>query len=76
MKWFPLILLLACAGCTVTARVSSRWTEPGPNPDVALREQHQKLTAAVQAMTQELNATTNEINAVNAVLRKYGIQRP
>ena len=75
MKWLVVVLVVALSGCTVTTRVSGRWSEPEPSQDVALIEQHKQLTTVVRNMTGELTAAPNEIEAVNAILRKYGIAR-
>ena len=78
MKWLIPCMLLVCSGCSVTLNATGRWVEPqSAAPDApALQAQYDQYRTRVFEMAQELTATTNEIGAVNAVLKKYGIQRP
>ena len=74
MKWLTMLLVLLLAGCTVTMTGTARWSEPDA-PDVEWREKHEKLSAVVRSMTQELAAAPDDISAVNKVLLKYGVNR-
>ena len=74
-----LVLCLCLTGCNVTMSGNARWSEPAPvqpAPDAQLQQQHQQLATAVNKLTAELKAAPNDIETVNAILRKYGIERP
>ena len=76
MKWLAMILLLvACAGCSVTMTGSAKWSEvDGSAQELeALQKKHGQLSAAVSAMTQELGSAERGLDPVLSVLKKYGI---
>jgi len=68
-------LMLAATGCSVTFTGQTRWSEAEPlNPDVELRAQFDKLSAAAQSLTRDLSATPKDADAIENVLKKYGIK--
>jgi len=77
MKWLAILLLLvACAGCSVTLTGNANWSEVDPSVQelAALRQKHEQLSVAVKKMTDELATIPPEMDAVLAVLTKYGIK--
>ena len=78
MKWVAMMLLLiACAGCSVTLSGNAKWSETdGAVQELeALKQKHLQLSTVINSMTQELQTAPADLEAVNTVLKKYGIER-
>ena len=76
LKWLAMILLLVvCAGCSVTMTGSAKWSEvDGSAQELeTIQKEHGQLLAAVSAMTKELETSERGIDPVLSVLKKYGI---
>jgi len=78
MKWIVMLLILiACAGCSVTVSGNADWWQ-GDSSEAemqALQQKHQQLLTVVSSMTKELKAAPADLDSVDNVLRKYGIER-
>ena len=79
MRVLIVIAMLACSGCSVTLNGSARWSEAGPEPtqppNKELQAQIDKMTGEIRAFVTDLKTAPNELEAINAVLKKYGIER-
>ena len=74
-----ILLIVCCAGCSVTLNGSARWSEAGPEPtqppNKELQAQIDKMTGEIRAFVTDLKTAPNELEAINAVLKRYGIER-
>jgi len=80
MRIAALILLIACcSGCSVTLNGSARWSEAGPEPtplpNKELQAQIDKMTGEIRTFVTDLKTAPNELEAIDAVLKRYGIER-
>jgi len=71
------VCLALCAGCSVTLSASAQRSgdQTAATQLKALQEQSEKQSALVRQMVAELEAAPEDLNAINAVLRKYGVNR-
>jgi len=78
MRTFVTILLVACCtGCSVTLTGAAKWSDlnQASKQNSELEQQYAKMEGEIRAFVNDLKATPNELEAVNAVLKKYGIER-
>jgi len=77
MKGVVLCLLLLCAGCSVTLSGAAKWSDAAPAnvENAKLRQEHDKMLSEIKTFIDELRRAPSDIDAINAVLKKYGIER-
>ena len=77
MRSVVLFLLLLCAGCSVTLTGAAKWSDAAPaNVESAkLRQEYDKMASDIKTFIDELRRAPDDIDAINAVLKKYGIER-
>jgi hypothetical protein len=75
MKGVVLFLLLLCAGCTFT--MTTKWSDSVPTrvEDAKLRQEYDKMMSDIKTFIDELRRAPDDIDAINAVLKKYGIEK-
>jgi len=74
------MLMLFCAGCTVSLQATSRLAEPTGTvlsaEDVAavqqLKAEHQRMMTGIAGMEADLAGVPDDLDALKAVLKKYG----